>query len=165
MCLKRSRWWLRKGQLKPWRSRNIMHLHMAFFLASPSSPLWSFTLYPFIFPWSFPPLYLLICVCSLSLLPTTAQPEDPALYLRPETIDIHEFGHSGPSPFICTVRKETKATSHSVEPHVRVTGEWCQAVCMCVTPRDYATVFSRLPFNSGKPLAFTTFSANFKSVG
>lgn len=108
---------------------------------------------------------LLICVCSLSLLPTTAQPEDPALYLRPETIDIHEFGHSGPSPFICTVRKETKATSHSVEPHVRVTGEWCQAVCMCVTPRDYATVFSRLPFNSGKPLAFTTFSANFKSVG
>lgn len=44
------------------------------------------------------------------------------LNCRPQTIDIHEAGHSGTAPFICTVSKGTKATSHTMEPLPHVLG-------------------------------------------
>lgn len=44
------------------------------------------------------------------------------LNCRPQTIDIHEAGHSGTAPFICTVSKGTKATSHTMEPFPHVLG-------------------------------------------
>lgn len=64
-----------------------------------------------------PPLsvrfYLSISEFSIFIVLTSVQPAKPAPKLWPQTIDIHEVGHSGLAPFICTVSKGTKATSPS----------------------------------------------------
>lgn len=112
-----------EGAVKPLQEYNVMHFPVLFpfiFMLSSSSCSGSVAL-------RLPRLFLIADHHSQfprflsSALSFSAQPGKPVSY-KPQTIDIHEAGHSGTAPLICTVSKGTKATSHTMEPFPHMLG-------------------------------------------
>lgn len=130
MFLKRSRWWLRKKQLSPCRriTSCTSQCYFPFILLSSSSCSGSVALH---LPWlsliadhhsQFPQFLSSDLLLSYLHCLFLSNQRSLLLNCRPQTIDIHEVGHSGTAPFICTVSKGTKATSHTMEPFPHVLG-------------------------------------------